>query len=63
MATPHVAGPGGADHEPAAGDHAGAGRGDHPRHGKDIGAPGKDDEFGYGLIQPRNALFGQGIRR
>jgi serine protease len=30
---------------------------------KDIGAPGKDDEFGYGLIQPRNALFGQGIRR
>ena len=30
---------------------------------KDIGPPGKDDEFGYGLIQPRNALFGQGIRR
>jgi serine protease len=30
---------------------------------RDIGAPGKDDEFGYGLIQPRSALFGLGIRR
>lgn len=30
---------------------------------KDIGPPGKDNEFGYGLIQPRAALFGQGIRR
>jgi serine protease len=29
----------------------------------DIGAPGKDDEFGYGLIQPRTALFGKGIRK
>jgi serine protease len=30
---------------------------------KDIGAPGKDNEFGYGLIQPRAALFGLGIRK
>jgi serine protease len=30
---------------------------------RDLGTPGKDDEFGYGLIQPRAALFGQGIRR
>jgi serine protease len=29
---------------------------------KDLGAPGRDDSFGYGLIQPRAALFGQGIR-
>jgi subtilisin family serine protease len=30
---------------------------------RDIGAPGKDDEFGYGLIQPRNVLFGWGLRK
>ena len=30
---------------------------------KDLGTPGKDNDFGYGLIQPFNALFGQGIRR
>jgi serine protease len=30
---------------------------------RDIGAPGKDNEFGYGLIQPRAALFGLGIRK
>ena len=30
---------------------------------RDLGAPGKDDDFGYGLIQPRVALFGSGIRR
>ncbi len=30
---------------------------------KDLGPKGKDDQFGYGLIQPRNALFGFGIRR
>ena len=30
---------------------------------KDIGASGKDDFFGYGLIQPRTALFGLGIRK
>jgi serine protease len=29
---------------------------------KDLGAAGRDDSFGYGLIQPRAALFGQGIR-
>jgi len=29
----------------------------------DLGAPGRDDEFGYGLIQPRTALFGRGIRK
>jgi subtilisin family serine protease len=29
---------------------------------KDIGNAGRDDSFGYGLIQPRAALFGQGIR-
>ena len=29
---------------------------------KDIGTPGRDDSFGYGLIQPRAALFGRGIR-
>ncbi len=30
---------------------------------QDLGAPGKDDSFGHGLIQPRTALFGHGIRR
>ena len=30
---------------------------------KDLGQPGRDDVFGYGLIQPRAALFGLGIRR
>ena len=30
---------------------------------KDIGATGKDNDFGYGLIQPRAALFGLGIRK
>lgn len=30
---------------------------------RDIGPAGKDDEFGYGLIQPRNALFGWGLRK
>ena len=29
----------------------------------DLGAKGKDDSFGYGLIQPRAALFGFGINR
>jgi serine protease len=28
---------------------------------KDLGSPGRDDTFGYGLIQPRAALFGFGI--
>jgi serine protease len=30
---------------------------------KDLGTPGRDDEYGAGLIQPRTALFGLGIRR
>lgn len=30
---------------------------------KDLGAAGKDDTFGYGLIQPRRALFGYGPLR
>jgi serine protease len=29
---------------------------------KDLGTPGRDDEYGAGLIQPRTALFGLGIR-
>ena len=29
---------------------------------KDLGTKGKDDSFGHGLIQPRAALFGYGIR-
>ena len=28
---------------------------------KDLGQPGHDDLFGFGLIQPRAALFGRGI--
>lgn len=28
---------------------------------RDLGAPGKDNDFGYGLIQPRAALFGFGV--
>lgn len=30
---------------------------------KDLGPKGKDQEFGYGLIQPRTALFGSGISK
>jgi serine protease len=29
----------------------------------DLGQAGKDEEFGYGLIQPRTALFGRGVRK
>ena len=29
----------------------------------DLGPAGRDDEFGYGLVQPRGALFGWGIRQ
>ena len=29
---------------------------------KDIGTAGRDTEFGFGLVQPFNALFGLGIR-
>ena len=31
------------------------------RTAKDIGSTGKDTSFGYGLIQPRAALFGSGV--
>jgi serine protease len=27
----------------------------------DLGAPGRDNEFGYGLINPRAALRGMGL--
>jgi serine protease len=30
---------------------------------KDLGKPGRDDEFGQGLIQPRAALYGFGLAR
>lgn len=30
---------------------------------KDLGTKGRDDSFGYGLIQPKVALFGYGISR
>jgi serine protease len=33
------------------------------RTAKDLGATGKDTSFGYGLIQPRTALFGTGVIR
>jgi subtilisin family serine protease len=29
----------------------------------DLGPAGKDDQYGFGLIQPRTALFGRGIAR
>jgi len=29
---------------------------------RDLGAPGRDDEYGYGLIQPRAALRGVGVK-
>jgi serine protease len=28
---------------------------------RDLGAPGRDAEYGYGLVQPRNALIGFGL--
>jgi serine protease len=30
---------------------------------RDLGAAGRDNDFGFGLIQPRAALFGLGIRK
>jgi serine protease len=30
---------------------------------RDLGAAGKDNDFGYGLVQPRAALFGLGVRK
>ncbi|MEO7192552.1 MAG: S8 family serine peptidase [Vicinamibacterales bacterium] len=29
----------------------------------DLGTPGRDDQFGFGLIQPRVGLFGFGVKR
>jgi len=29
---------------------------------RDLGSPGRDNEFGYGLIQPRTALRGEGVK-
>ena len=33
------------------------------RTARDLGAPGRDNDYGFGLIQPRAALLGIGIRR
>lgn len=33
------------------------------RTARDLGASGRDNDYGFGLIQPRAALFGMGIRR
>lgn len=33
------------------------------RTARDLGSAGRDNEYGFGLIQPRNALLGMGIRR
>ena len=30
---------------------------------RDIGAAGRDPDFGFGLLQPRAALFGLGVKR
>jgi serine protease len=30
---------------------------------RDLGSPGRDNEFGFGLVQPRAALFGFGVGR
>jgi serine protease len=30
---------------------------------RDLGTPGKDNEYGHGLIQPRSVLFGWGLRK
>lgn len=30
---------------------------------RDLGATGRDNSFGFGLVQPRNAIYGLGIRR
>jgi serine protease len=30
---------------------------------RDLGTPGRDDQFGFGIVQPRVALFGFGVRR
>ena len=33
------------------------------RTARDLGASGRDNDYGFGLIQPRAALFGLGVRR
>ena len=33
------------------------------RTARDLGTAGRDDEYGFGLIDPRAAIFGRGIRR
>jgi serine protease len=33
------------------------------RFARDLGAPGRDDEFGYGLVDARAALRGMGVVR
>ena len=30
---------------------------------EDLGAPGRDDRFGFGLVRPSMALSGQGLNR
>ena len=30
---------------------------------RDIGTAGRDPEYGFGLLQPRAALFGLGVKR
>ena len=33
------------------------------RTAKDLGPKGKDDQYGYGLVQPRLAVLGSGIKK
>ena len=33
------------------------------RYATDLGPPGRDDEYGHGLINPRAALRGMGLAR
>jgi serine protease len=33
------------------------------RYATDLGAPGRDNEFGYGLINPRASLRGMGLAK
>ena len=30
---------------------------------RDLGPPGRDDDYGFGLVQPRAALFGFGVAK
>jgi serine protease len=60
MATPHVAGMAALLYSQGITDPA-ALEAIIKQTAKDLGTPGRDDLFGYGLIQPRTALFGFGI--